>query len=260
MIVADTHVHVYPCYDVERAFKRLVGNLGGAAGKGDTATAFLTESQGFHFFRDVRENRLHIGGLKAEHTTEKEAVVLLDRDEPVLYLFAGRQIVTSERIEILALGILGDEIPDGGSAADVLKVVLNSGGIPAVSWAPGKWIGRRGRAVRQLIERFGPSGLLLGDTSLRPTMCREPGLMRRAQAKGLKVVAGSDPLPVPGEETYMGVYRSVLEAPFAPEKPVTSVRAALASPDVLVTKSGARCGPIEVLRRLRRHARAKNRP
>ena len=259
MIVADTHVHLYPCYDTELALRRLLSSLGEAAVEGAVAAAFLTESQGHHVFRDIQEERLQLGELRAESTPEKDAMVVVDRGKPMLYLFAGRQIVTAERLEILALGMAGEDVPDGGSATDVVKIVLDSGAVPAISWAPGKWVGRRGRAVRDLIETFGPAGLLVGDTSLRPTVCREPRLMRWARSKGLKVVAGSDPLPYPGEEAYMGVYRSILFAPFDPGKPVTSVRAALFSPNVRAEKSGARCGPFELLGRLRRHAQAKHR-
>ena len=257
MIVADTHIHLYPCYDTALALRRLVSSLTGAAAHDDTAAAFLTECQGQHVFRDIQENRLQLGELSAKPTAEKEAMAVLDRGKPVLYLFAGRQIVTAERLEILALGMLEDGIADGGSATNVVKAVLSSGGVPAISWAPGKWLGRRGKTVQALIERFAPAELLIGDTSLRPTVFREPALMRWARSKGLKVVAGSDPLPVPGEEAYMGVYRSILAAPFDPDNPVTSVRAALISPDVRATRSGARCGPLDVLRRLLRHARAK---
>jgi len=233
----------------------LTENLGGLA-PGAIRIAFLTERHDCHCFRELREKgRADLGGgLAIAPTAEEHALVLLRQADPVLYLVAGRQIVTAERIEVLALTVDAD-IPDGEQAHAVVTAVQAERGIPVVAWAPGKWFFGRGRVVRELMEVGEPGRLLIGDSALRPTVWPEPFLMRRARARGLTVIAGSDPLPFCGEEPNMGTYASVFEAPFMPAAPVKSVREALASAPS-VTTVGTRCGPLKAAGRLRKNARA----
>lgn len=182
---------------------------------------------------------------------EDDALVLCEHGEPRLYVFSGRQIVTAERIEVLALTVdlrLAGHLP----AKEVVEAVLDAGGIPVLSWAPGKWFFKRSGTVRELIDSFRPGQVLIGDTTLRPTVWPEPLLMRLAVRRGFTVVAGSDPLPFSGEEKYMGTYASIMEGPFDPGKPVTSIRKVMTAPDAVIAMAGKRCGLLEALNRLKR--------
>jgi len=220
-------------------------------------TAFLAERADCHYFADISDHKKGIGieGLHAEPCAERGALVLRERDGPGLYLFAGRQISTAERIEILAL-TTDVSVDDGLPARQVVRTVLDAGGIPVVSWAPGKWFFRRGETVRDLIDEFSPGTLLVGDTGLRPAVWPEPSLIRLARRKGFAVVAGSDPLPFPGEEKYAGTYVSVIHGTLDPHQPVTSARRVLTSPDTVITRTGRRCGFVETISRLKRNVTA----
>lgn len=51
---------------------------------------------------------------------------------------AGRQIVTAEKLEVLALGTDLD-IDDGRPIREVLSLVTENGGLPVIPWGAGKW-------------------------------------------------------------------------------------------------------------------------
>ena len=258
LIVADTHVHLYPCYDFGSALRHLALNLRGhassvpASSEETVLLALLAERRDCRCFRELVNGR---SGLSCgiESAPEADVVkVMVEGCDPV-YLFAGRQIVTAERIEILAL-TTDLEIEDGLPARAVIDAVISAGGVPVVAWAPGKWFFQRGKLVAGLIGSSDPGRLLFGDTTLRPAIWGEPLLMRRARLRGFAVLAGSDPLPFAGEEVYMGRYVSVFRGDFDLERPVSSVRGILAVGGLEPVLSGPRCSLPEVLLRLRKNA------
>ena len=256
-VIADTHVHLYPCHDSDVLFCRLLQNL---ARWDDSAirAVFLTEAPGCHAFRDLCDGRLLPPGEGMEFVPggEGEVAVMSREGHPRMYVFSGRQIVTQERLEILALTL--DDAPRGGRPVqETVAAVLEAGGIPVLSWAPGKWFFKRGRIVRQLLGQFKPGELLIGDTSLRPTVWAEPLLMRRARKMGFGILAGSDTLPVPGDETYAGSYVSETDEPFDEKAPLESMREAFRRPGLKTVRFGKRCGPRQVLTRLKQHAAGK---
>jgi len=226
---------------------------------GEVATvALLAERGDCHAFRDMSayEARLAEEGWSVSTASDGPAWILSREGELPLYVVAGRQMVTAERLEVLALTVDAD-LPDGLPAAEAVGRTVDEGALPVLAWAPGKWFGGRGRIVRQLIDAAAPGELLIGDTSLRPTCWGEPLLMRRARRRGLRVLCGSDPLPFVGEERLAGTYANVLEAEFDPSRAVESIRRALRDPHLRVRRAGRRCGPWEVLRRLRQNAASK---
>jgi len=79
-------------------------------------------------------------------------------------------------------------------------------------WAPGKWFGDRGRAVLSVFDSVPSCQFLVGDTSMRPVGWGEPAIMRYAEVKGIKIIAGTDPLPFAGQENLVGSYCTLLEA------------------------------------------------
>jgi hypothetical protein len=255
MIVADTHCHLYACFDLSVSLTTLIANLDGLAPDA-TKAAFLVDPADGRRFRELGDGEPAVPGtdFTIARGADADALLVSRAGEPALYLFAGRQIVTAERIEILALTV--DAAPrDGTPAWGVVESVLESGGVPVVAWAPGKWFFERGRVVRQLMEGFEGSRLLVGDTSLRARGWPEPGLMKAASIWGKAVLAGSDPLPLAGEERVMGTYGCTIDGPFDRATPTAGIRQLLQSPDTRITRVGRRSGPIDMIRRLWRHSR-----
>ena len=258
-IIADTHLHLHPAYRAGRALIRLSQRLGGlaqAAGVPGAARAgFLAERAAQHDFADLRDGVSALEGVTVAPTPEGGALCLATPDA-VLYLLAGRQIIAAERIEVLALA-MEISVPDGLPAADTIERVLAAGGVPVLAWAPGKWWFARGRVIADLLRRFTPEQVLLGDTTLRPLGWGEPCLMRLARRRGYGVVAGADPLPFAGDERHMGTYGTWLPGELDPQRPVASAREALRQSRAGARLLGRRGDPLTVARRLWRNARAR---
>jgi hypothetical protein len=248
-LIADMHLHMYPAYDSGRALRALLRNLR-SAGDSDRLAGFLVERSGCCWFREAASRRRHdlAPGIRLEEC-RGIAMRISVEGEGDLTLFAGRQIATSERIEVLSL--LSDaDIADGQSADVTIRAVLDAGGLPVLSWAFGKWFGGRGTLVREAFRRWQSSGILLGDSALRPAAFPESPRFREARSEGVPVLAGSDPLPRPGEEARFGQYVSRLDVTGFDQDPVKSVRDALSRRPSAFPVGGRRCSLPAVLRRV----------
>ena len=255
-LLADTHVHIYPNHDAAALIRGAAERLQGAVRHVDAKIVlFLTEGHAYHFFERLLQGT---HGLPASWAVtpcaEREAVQIRWSEGADVWIVAGRQIVTAERVEILAL-TLGDPCEDGRPAAEVVSAVNECGAVPVLAWAPGKWMFRRARVVRDLVQQFGPDRLRLGDTSLRPVGWPEPRFMREPGWKN--VLAGSDPLPIVGEEAQAGGYGVRLVGEFDGNNPVTSLRRLLRSPETVIERIGSRNSPWQMARRLRSHHHSK---
>ncbi len=254
-IIADTHLHFYSCYDAGVAIAGLDSNLARLAPEA-VKTGFLTERKDSHFFRDLADGVVKPEGLVVDESGEGECLVLSRKDKPPLYLFDGKQFVSSERVEVLGLACniaVVDDVP----AFDIVKMILAAGGIPVLSWAPGKWLFSRGDVVRRIVDGFDPGQLLFGDIAMRAGMFGQPSLMGHAQKKGLSIISGSDPLPFAGDDSFAGTYCSLLEGEFNPASPVTSVRSILGSKGAVFESIGKRCTSFQALLRLGRNASSR---
>jgi len=209
-IAIDCHVHLYRSYDVEQALQFANDNLEqAAASKQATKILCLTERADC----DVFSNLPRIFSGRTIPCEERESLGVRLLSEQTVYLVAGRQIATKERVELLALGT-SQVFNDGLSFLDSYERVLESGALPVLNWAPGKWMFKRKALIRQLFSRFGASDLHMGDTSLRPRLWSMPRLMKQERANGRVLFAGSDPLPTPGEEALIGTYGLQVDAEF----------------------------------------------
>ena len=259
----DAHAHVYPFHDVPRLLLAALDHMPRVAPT-DQRVLCLAERADCAFFQSLAQDEIRLpgdrwrvaawdpdGGVKLRHLPDHRDV----------WILAGRQIVSAERIEVCSL--FGDEpIADGKPAREIVRAILANGGLPALDWAPGKWLFARGRLVRQLVREFSPAQLALVDTSLRPIGWPAPRLYAQARRAGRAVLAGSDPLPFAGEEDVAGAYHCTFEipAPADPARLVAPLKAALASGNLSIAFGGQRGSPLSVIRRLRRNAQEKQRP
>lgn len=242
-VILDGHAHLYPSYPLPAALNALFANLGSCApSAGDPVRiGILADTALCRAYRDriAQPRPRQVGRFVLQPTDEAGATGVRDESRLLGYLIAGRQIVTAEKIEVLALTIDPD-LPDGLPARDTLAAVRDAGGLPALCWSPGKWSGSRGTLVRALIDSASPADFLLGDTTLRPQSWAEPVLLAHARSRGFRVIWGTDPLPFAGEEARLGTYATLFSGRWDAARPLTSLRQLLAAPDSSPASAGRR--------------------
>jgi hypothetical protein len=252
-VLVDSHVHFYPCFDKKTFFRSAARNFSLVARSHGlehaTGILVLTEARGFdyfHRFLDECENEPRACCLFRK-TAEDSSLLVLGGDVDPLIVIAGRQLVTVEGLEVLALGCRVG-LPDGLLVRDTLEAVREVGALPIVPWGFGKWWRRRGRLVSELVLEEGRNGLFLGDNGGRPRLGRRPRQFRRAEKHGVLVIPGSDPLPLPGQEQRVGSFGFRIRGVFDPECPTAGLKALLREPTVSPTPFGAGEGIVQFVR------------
>ncbi len=248
-ILFDAHVHLYPQFDLPNALTHARRNLsalsGGTAGP---SLLLLTERSDCRFFENLDADQLP-AGYSLDRLAEKPAVRMISPANETLFLIAGRQIVSRESLEVCALACTLHLSDRQYAAAEIVDRVHQAGGVPVLNWAPGKWLFSREKVVVALLQRFRPEALLIGDTTMRPTLWSTPRLMRNARQCGFHILAGSDPLPFSGEEKQIGRYACRMQAAWQSDRPVASLRAALLNPASVIERVGRRSSSCEFISR-----------
>lgn len=247
-IVADTHVHIYPFYDLRAQLDAACENLRRAAPQAEALALCLTERKGQAVFKELQRGDLKTEAWTISPTADPDAL-LAQSGSASLYLLAGRQIVTAERIEVLALG-QDVQAPDGESLADTLKRVGESDAIAVLPWGLGKWLGSRGAIISKILDKQGLDDLVLGDTCLRPAWFPTPALLRKARSRGFSILYGTDPLPRPHEENITGQWATLWEADWDASHPAAAWRRIIRD-RTSSTPVGRRCNTFEAFKRLR---------
>lgn len=256
-IIADIHVHVRPAHDAGRllagAARRLRG-LAAAAGHPDaTPVLCLTECAGARVFEQWLSNELPAGWTRREVSADGLALSMTGPDTPSLWIVAGRQCATSERMEVHALGCRA-ALSDGMTAEQTIEAALSAGARPVMAWAVGKWMFRREERLNALMDRFSASQLALADSSMRPIGWPTPAQFRRASREGRPILAGSDPLPPKGEEEVCGTFATLIpNATPDPARPAAGIVEALCSSSQQITVGRRNCPMRFVHRMLRFH-------
>lgn len=231
-VLVDAHVHVHPGFARDAFLDAALANFRREAaelGLRDEVLGclLLAEMGPARWFQRARNGEEGAGVWRFERTGELESLVACrisreDRDERLL-LIAGRQIATREGLEVLALACDAD-VSDGLPFGETLHRVRACGALPVLPWGFGKWWGRRGRLVAGALERRGSAPLFLGDNGGRPAVGSAPGLFQKAQACGIAVLPGSDPLPLPWHASRAGSFGFLLEGELDAERPAADLR------------------------------------
>ncbi len=244
-LAVDFHVHFHPGYDEGVFWDSLGGNLAagvhrvypGAAGPVERLIV-LTESAGSDYFeRWQSQGEAAAGGRRFRATGEPWSLVLNLDGQTDLFVVAGRQIVTVERLEVLTAGPLRS-IPDGLPLRQVVSELTDAGELAILPWGAGKWLGGRGRLVAEVAYAAAQTTLFLADNPARPRWWPAPAAFRQQSRSGQGVLRGSDPLPLPGEERRAGAFASLLAGDFDRQRPLHSLKALLVGSGPLVDLGG----------------------
>ncbi|MBN1999238.1 hypothetical protein JW935_16895 [candidate division KSB1 bacterium] len=248
-IFIDGHVHLYEHYDLNVLFETALKNF---ARNGATENAIkillLTELASCDFYTQLGEKMP--SGFNIKKTAESTSVIVTKTGtNEDLIIIAGRQLVSSDNLEILALGTEYNIENYCLDTESLIYQVNANGGVAVLNWAPGKWFSKRGIIVNKMIFRFNPETLLIGDSTMRPTLWPTPRLMKKALKFNFKVIAGSDPLPLKNEEKYVASYGFLLQADIDTRKASESLKNLLKDQNIPVKRWGHRSGSFTFFRR-----------
>ncbi len=235
MFAVDTHVHLYGGHDAERLFHAAARHAADAARRIDRILEglllCLTEGADAGAFEALaRGDR----GLRVAATGEPVSL-RVDGFTPPIFLIRGRQIVSREGLEALAIGWAAPWADRELALGDLVARIVADGGWAIVPWGAGKWWGRRGAVLRALLERPDGPPYALGDNGGRPWFWPRPRPFALAAARGRAILPGSDPLPIRGEESTAGRCLAVCGDPLDMVRPAACLVRALAA---------GRCAPL----------------
>jgi hypothetical protein len=167
-------------------------------------------------------------------TDEPESLRATGAENREILICAGRQIVTAENLEVLALATTAMRA-DGAPIQEVIDWVHRHNGIPVLPWGFGKWWGRRGHIVSTLLQSNARDRFLLGDNSGRPWFLGRPIQFAAAVQQNRQILPGSDPLPFASESWRAGCAGFSISGSVEPERPADDIRQLLKNPDVAIT-------------------------
>ena len=232
--MVDAHVHCHAGVSPVRLLDHAAANIADAA-----AARQIRPAAGWLLFTEMAKDDAFAAFARAASAgTALDGWQISRTDEPIsllaegpaafpLVLVAGRQIVTAEGLEVLAIGALGP-FADGLDLAATVAAVQAADGLAVLPWGFGKWWGRRGAVVADFLAAATPGSLFLGDNGGRLQGAPPPAAFATAAAKGIPVLPGSDPLPLAAEaETAAGRYGFVLEAVVDADHPAAGLVAHL---------------------------------
>jgi hypothetical protein len=236
----DAHVHVYDCFDLTRFFDSAHENFASEARSVDAANGFvgvllLCEADGCDFFRRFAhaaggsDAEALVPGWRFERTWEPDSLIARSTGGRELIVIAGHQVVTRERLEVLAL-CCAPRPESGLSLPETLRRTAELGGVGVIAWGAGKWLGRRGAVLRRFLAETPASGVFLGDNGGRLRGWPAPRPLREAPRRRIGVLPGSDPLPRPSHQARAGSYGFLDRAEISMEWPARSLRRRLAEP------------------------------
>jgi len=252
LLVVDAHVHIYPCFDLPEYFSAAFSNCLQVArnvgyDRSHIPVLLLTEGRRQRVYQDIqaeikkgntRIGNEETGGYRVFATEEDGSLRIEKEDGRFLFLVAGRQIVTSEQLEVLALSTVS-EIPDGLPLEKTVAVVEKNRAIPVIPWGFRKWSGRRRHVLTEFLASRREGGFFLGDNGGRPTLLRFPDFGREVPGLSLKVLPGSDALPLPSELKKVGSFGFTLQEEFTLGRPGEALKRILLKRGVEPTPFGS---------------------
>jgi hypothetical protein len=258
--VVDAHVHIHPCYRPDDLLSNAYANLSSAQGHGvppqDRALFLLmTECASDDYFGALY-GAAHGGKADSEKLalrnwmavpTEEENSVLAVSGERQLFIIAGRQIACREGLEVLVIGSTR-RLPDGLPIRDVLSETAGWDVPRVIPWGPGKWLFKRGRLLRELLEEFRRPTLFLGDEGGRPVFWGYPQQFERAARMGVRDLPGTDPLPFPHDVTKVGRMGLRVRIDLDRARPAVSLLAALSEPTTALERFAILESPLRFVR------------
>lgn len=247
LIPVDGHVHLRSCFNttslLESAytnFRRIAEKT--SADKAFVGVLFLADAPGDRGFdwlegtfnqKDIPNAKR---GWRVLDTREDCSLYLRSGKEKELIAIAGRQVISREHLEVLAIGTRQGF--DKKPIATLIREIAQTGALAVVPWGAGKWVGARGRRMKKLIQDRTLPQYFLGDSANRWSLWPQPVHFRLAKERGIRNIPGSDPLPFPDEVQRLGRFGFMLKGSLDVERPFEDLRAKLFDDAAMIHRFG----------------------
>lgn len=243
LILIDSHVHIHPCFKVDQFLDLAWDNFHKYSNEYSPKSKFsgvliLTETKDRNYFSYLAQQqaRKHHGlprltNWHIQPTQESFSLTASNQQGKQLHLIAGQQVVTAEHLEVLSL-IADRRVPNGLTLEATIQSIQAVGGLVVLPWGVGKWLGKRGQLIANLLKTEYPSPLFLGDNSGRPQFWSRPDYFQRAETKGWRILPGSDPLPLVSEVSRPGSFGLFIPGSIDLSKPGKQLKSMLLDPKV----------------------------
>lgn len=179
-------------------------------------------------------------------TDEDASVIAKNNNGTSIFLCAGQQIVTKEKLEVLSL-LNTTRVADGKTLDHTIKEVTEQGGLPTLPWGVGKWLGKRGKLVSDLILNHTATPLFLGDNSGRPMLWSRVPQFSLAKQRKTPILRGTDPLPLKKQKKRGGDFGFIISSDIDINKPAESLRKILVQENLTITDYGTLESPVRFL-------------
>ena len=219
-LLIDAHVHLHDCFELSDFLNAALANFQQHSSQPITGALLLAEVKDVDAFSNRLKQSQSLASWTAQPTKEDCSVWFEHKEGHKILITAGRQIVTSEKIEVLAL-ITHQKIQDGLSLEETLQQISAADALPVLPWGVGKWIGDRGQLVQQQLEASHKT-LFAGDNGGRPALWKLPDYFYQKPQ-----LPGSDPLPLESEVSRAGSYGFAIDAAIDSDKPGESLKQVL---------------------------------
>jgi len=243
MIYIDAHVHLHDSFHLISFFNHIEQNIQSIL-KSPTEPSrisccmFLTEPFNANYFERIQNKDLAFtrsgpnkpNGWRILSTSESVSMLVINGVGFRIFLIAGQQLQTAEGLEVLAVAP-NYRVSEGKPLEQMISEVIEADGLAIIPWGFGKWMGRRGKVLRGILERSKPAEFFLGDNGGRPKFLPEPYLFRLAKQKSIRILPGSDPLPFPNEVNRAGSFGLLFKGEINRQKPADDLKIKLTNPE-----------------------------
>lgn len=200
----DAHVHLYPLFSLEawlnQASKSFLHLANGCASQ-HRFVLCLTEGVNENSHARIAQA---VGSPPSGWVFRQidECLYQATNADITIQIVLSKQMVSSEGIELLVIGTTDGDF-ERQPLSELVERYSNESMI--LPWGFGKWLGKRGKIIRDIVERAS-SGvhLWLGDSGQRPSQPRDLKLFELAP-----LLSGTDPLPMKGQECKVGSFGTV---------------------------------------------------
>lgn len=215
MLPVDGHVHFHTLDRVSLTLDGAAANfrIYGPRQSGLLGILLLTQTSRERVF-EALQDRPSCGKWSVRPSPGEDVSLCADDGNRRIVVVCGRQVRCHSGLEVAALGTTA-AFPDGLPLEETIREVQARGAFVSLPWGFGKWLGARGRVLRDSLGRHEPRLLAIGDNGSRLHALGRPRLVRECDALGHLILPGTDPFPFGNDYLRVGSFGFLAAEPGA---------------------------------------------